>query len=164
MLAGTTNSRIFRSYWTRGNNVQLSEKQFNGDNQHAGRLWAGECERMGKEIEKTLPWYSGLKFFSKTNSPWSFTLISRHWPFRLCWSWSIWVSFVKPGYRKVAFFKLAPWRNDRQDNLMIRLDLFWLVNFQYHRQPYDYMLRENWLDSHGFKRPRMLSDPAEWER
>lgn len=34
-------------------------------------------------------WLAGLAFWGKTNTESSRVLLSRHWPHRLCWSWSI---------------------------------------------------------------------------
>lgn len=36
-------------------------------------------------------WRAGLAFWGKTNTEGGRVLLSRHWPHRLCWSWSIWV-------------------------------------------------------------------------
>ena len=38
---------------------------------------------------RKLGWRAGLRFWGKTNVPGSRTLLSRHWPHHLCWSWSM---------------------------------------------------------------------------
>lgn len=62
-----------------------------------------EWEAWDRAWRKKLGWRAGLRFWSKTNVPGSRSLLSRHWPHRLCWSWSIWVGIARPGYDKKCF-------------------------------------------------------------
>lgn len=78
---------------------------------------------------RKLGWRAGLAFWSQTNTPGSRVLLSRHWPHRLCWSWSIWVGLMRPefdGPRRFLFILRRPYRQ-----FDVRL---WWVKVNYHWQ------------------------------
>lgn len=82
---------------------------------------------------KRLGWRAGLSFWSKTNVKGSRVLLSRHWPHRLCWSWSIWVSRNRPGYEtnRIGCVIIRQYRN---------CDIFlWKWRISYHWQDSDWM-------------------------
>lgn len=65
-----------------------------------------EWESWDRAKRKERGWFAGLDFWKRTNVPSRYTLLSRHWPHRLCWDWSISVGLVRPlydGSRKVSF-------------------------------------------------------------
>lgn len=67
---------------------------------------AADWEYWDREIRRKLGWRAGLAFWSKTSTPGSRVLLSRHWPHHLCWSWSIWVGKWRQGYdgpRQLSF-------------------------------------------------------------
>lgn len=58
------------------------------------------------EWRKRLGWFTGLKFWQKTNVRGSRTLLSRQWPHKLCWDWCVWVN--RPTLRNpFAQFRLS---------------------------------------------------------
>ncbi len=73
----------------------------------SGMLNAADFIAWDKGMKRKLGWRAGLKFFSKTSSPRSWTLVSRHWPHLLCWDWSVWAGFHRgklwDGDRRLRF-------------------------------------------------------------
>lgn len=59
---------------------------------------AAEWETWDRDQRKAQGWRSGLGFWTKTNCEGSRVLLARHWPHRLCWSWSIWVGLHRKKY------------------------------------------------------------------
>jgi hypothetical protein len=57
-----------------------------------------EWQAWDRSWRRKLGWRAGLTFWSKTNVPGSRSLLARHWPHRLCWSWSIWVGVARPDF------------------------------------------------------------------
>jgi hypothetical protein len=60
-----------------------------------------------------LGWRAGLKIWGQTNMAGSRTLISRHWPHRLCWDWSVWVGRWREGHdgpRRCSIVVSRPYR------------------------------------------------------
>jgi len=92
----------------------------------------GAWEKWDKSWRKRLGWRAGLSFWSKTNVEGSRSF-SRHWPHRLCWSWSIWVSRNRPGFEtnRIGFVFVRRYRNF---DLML-----WKWRVTGHWQNYDYM-------------------------
>lgn len=92
-----------------------------------------EWEAWDRAWRKRLGWRAGLAFWKKTNTPRSRVLLSRHWPHRLCWSWSIWVGIARPGYDRkcFAFILSRPYR-------MTNIRLWWF-KFSFHTQDSDWM-------------------------
>lgn len=82
---------------------------------------------------KRLGWRAGLTFWGKTNTPKSRILLSRHWPHRLCWSWSIWVGLARPGFDRKCFSFVVSRRWRMTD---IRL---WWFKFSFNTQDSDWM-------------------------
>jgi uncharacterized protein YdaU (DUF1376 family) len=81
-----------------------------------------------------LGFFSGLKFWGTTNTPGSRVLLSRHWPHRLCWDWSIWVGLHRgadwDGPLKVAFIVSRKYRNVNISLLWFKLNANW-QNYQH---------------------------------
>jgi hypothetical protein len=57
-----------------------------------------DWDRWDRECRRKLGWCAGLRFWGVTNMPKTRTLLCRHWPHRLCWSWLIWVGIVRPEF------------------------------------------------------------------
>ncbi len=74
-----------------------------------------EWEAWDAAKRKKLGFFAGLKFWSKTNTPHSRVLLSRHWPHRLCWDWSIWIGMHRgahwDGPLKLAFIVARQYRS-----------------------------------------------------
>lgn len=60
-------------------------------------------DRWDRAWRRKLGWRAGLMFWGKTNVPGSRVLLSRHWPHRLCWSWTLCVGVARPVYDKKCF-------------------------------------------------------------
>lgn len=75
------------------------------------RAW----EEWDRGWRRRLGWRAGLGFWSMTNVRRSRVLVSRHWPHRLCWSWSVWVgmrqSAEKDGRRMLVLSWLRQYRS-----------------------------------------------------
>jgi hypothetical protein len=91
-------------------------------------------EEWDRGWRRKLGWRAGLAFWSKTNTPGSRVFLSRHWPHRLCWSWSIWVGRRREGFDGPPHFSLMISRRYR----MARVQL-WSVYASYNRQDSDWM-------------------------
>lgn len=79
-----------------------------------------EWDRWDRTERRKLGWRAGLHFWERTNVPGSRVLVSRHWPHRLCWSWSVWVGKYREGFdgprqfsftasRRYRFIRLWVW-------------------------------------------------------
>jgi hypothetical protein len=102
--------------------------QDNALNLDAWKAWdRAQRQRLG--------FFSGLKFWSKTNTPGSRVLLARHWPHRLCWDWSIWVGFYRGAkYDGPRKFLLSVSRKYRSINVSL-----FFVNAHITWQNYSYM-------------------------
>lgn len=103
--------------------------------EHASNL--DEFRQWDRAHRKRLGFLAGLQFWGKTNTPHSRVLLSRHWPHKLCWDWSMWVTW---------------WHRDREEysgsrRLSLHLSLyyrsidlhFWLGSISLSWQNYGYM-------------------------
>lgn len=83
---------------------------------------------------RRLGFFSGLKFWSKTNTERSRVLLSRHWPHRLCWDWSIWVGLHRGAHwdrpLKLALIVSRKYRNIDVSLLWLKINVNW-QNYQY---------------------------------
>ena len=93
-----------------------------------------EWKAWDRAQRKRLGFFSGLAFWTKTNTPRSRVLLSRHWPHRLCWDWSIWVGMHRgaewDGPLKVAFIVSRKYRNLDVSLLWFKAHVHW-QNYQY---------------------------------
>jgi len=94
-----------------------------------------EWQAWDRAWRKKLGWRAGLAFWRKTNTPKSRVLLSRHWPHRLCWSWSIWVGLRREGFDGPPHFSLMISRRFRMARIQI-----WSVHAQFNRQDSDWMV------------------------
>lgn len=94
-----------------------------------------DWEAWDRAWRKKLGWRAGLTFWRKTNVPGRRLLIARHWPHRLCWSWGVDVSWLRPergDIRRFAFYA---------STLSHSVDLYlWFWSIDYHWQNYDWMV------------------------
>lgn len=93
-----------------------------------------DWERWDRSWRHKLGWRAGLSFWSKTNTPGSRVLLSRHWPHRLCWSWSIWVGKRREGFDGPPKFILMVSRRYRMADLWL-----WWVYVRFSWQDSDWM-------------------------
>jgi len=73
-----------------------------------------QWQEWDRQWRHKLGWRAGLAFWKKTNVKGSRVLLSRHWPHRLCWSWSIWVGVARPEYdgpNRFFIVIMRPYRN-----------------------------------------------------
>ena len=102
--------------------------------------WRDRCSTVAEWDEwdrtqrKALGWRAGLTFWTKTNVEGSRSLIARHWPHRLCWSWSVWVGRFRKGYDEGPKISLRFSRKYRQAEIWM---LFWYARICW--QDYDWM-------------------------
>lgn len=64
-------------------------------------------------MRRNFGWRAGLAFWNKVSTPGSRSLVSRHWPHRLCWSWSVWVGKHREGFdgpRRFSFVASRKYR------------------------------------------------------
>lgn len=95
-------------------------------------------QKISSHFKKELGFFSGLKFFKKTNMRGHYVLVSRHWPHIIPWSWSVWVSFSKWPFK---------WGHLKTPNKYFYLNFtLFFVNFSINRQPYDWMVKQNYVD------------------
>lgn len=81
-----------------------------------------EFETWDRKWKRRYGWRGGLRFFSKTNTPGRWVIVSRHWPHLLCWSWSVSAGFCRrPSYDSPRRFVLSI---DRRSG-HVELRLFW---------------------------------------
>src|SRR5246127_3909514 len=64
---------------------------------------SAEWEHWDRHMRRRFGWRAGLSFWSRTNTPGQRILLSRHWPHRVCWSWSIWFGRHRHGPRRFSF-------------------------------------------------------------
>lgn len=79
--------------------------------------------------------FAGLKFWRKTNVPGSRVLLSRHWPHRLCWDWSVWIGLHRG---KEYDGSLGVRINISRRYRVVNIDVLWL-KFHVHWQGSQYM-------------------------
>jgi hypothetical protein len=91
--------------------------------------------RWDREWRKRLGWRAGLAFWCRTNVPKSRVLLSRHWPHRLCWSWSIWVGIVRPAYDGKRTLSIVALRRYRSFDIRL-----WWFKASFHWQNSDHMV------------------------
>lgn len=93
-----------------------------------------EWQEWDRTQRKRLGFFAGLKFWSKTNTPRNRVLLSRHWPHRLCWDWSVWVGLHRgaewDGPLKVAFTLSRQYRRVDLTVLWLKVDVSW-QNYQH---------------------------------
>lgn len=80
---------------------------------------------------------AGLRFFQRTSSAGWFLLVSRHWPHRLCWDWSL--SWHHPQRAKGEMHPLGLSVGNRWHQ-KVSLGL-WFGSLSFVKQPYGYMLQ-----------------------
>jgi hypothetical protein len=72
-----------------------------------------EWERWDCRMRRRFGWRAGLSFWSRTNTPGQRVLLSRHWPHRVCWSWSISFGRRREGWHGPRHFSFVASRKDR---------------------------------------------------
>src|ERR1700751_589757 len=70
-------------------------------------------EHWDRQMRRRFGWRAGLLFWSRTNTPGQRVLLSRHWPHRVCWSWSIWIGRHWEGWHGPRRFSFVASRKDR---------------------------------------------------
>lgn len=80
---------------------------------------AADWVRWDRDWRRKLGWRAGLVFWGKTNVKGSRVLLCRHWPHRLCWSWSIWVGKRREGYDGPMRFSIVVLRQYRSASLWL---------------------------------------------
>jgi hypothetical protein len=87
-----------------------------------------EWIRWDRAMRRKLGWRAGLSFWSETNVTGSRSLLARHWPHRLCWSWSIWVGRHREGFdgpRHLSFVASRKYRFARLWFWWVYLNVSW---------------------------------------
>lgn len=93
-------------------------------------------EWLVREAARLWPMWAGIRFFGPTSQRAQYLLASYHHPARLCWSWSLSLTFTL--FRRSPYlwpYKFGYWRDG---NWAIRIP--YLAELRWSRQTYDWML------------------------
>ena len=100
-----------------------------------------EFRQWDRDQRRKYGFLAGLQFWGRTNTPRSRVLLSRHWPHKLCWDWSVWVSWwhrERAEYDGPRRISLHVSRFSRSADLH-----FWLGSIRLSWQNYGYMAARN---------------------
>jgi len=117
-----------------------------------GRRWSYWCGKLAHDIEMDLPFWSGLRFFHKTNSRREYSIVARYWPHRLCWSWCLHINLWG---EKFYAFKFTMMRGDKNHGHLWYRWRFTLlgITLSFDRQDSDWMLNPQWCYRNGYTIP-----------
>lgn len=86
---------------------------------------------------KLYPRFAGFRFFTKTSAWRDYSIVSYHHPARLCWSWSLSISFGKHGAYRWPYLFGFKGRNGWSVRVPFLFDL------RFSKQNYDWMISRN---------------------
>jgi hypothetical protein len=101
-----------------------------------GEAYHELCAATVRELKCLPGWPSPLEWFTKTNVPWTWTLVSYHHRAQLCWEWSLWIALGKAA--RPHSWKPSKWFFVSHGQTHFGIP--WLFRISLHRQRYGWMV------------------------